>query len=304
MRRLISVIFILAFCFTGCSKEDIIKYDLVLYDDSLSAVGEYLNSFENEHFVAEEFDFETADIAEYFAAGEELEDKVNSITLYSNVISDDAANSVINFAENINVPVIFSIADINEDILNSYDKAFSIKTDYSHAAEITAEKITDCWKENDIIDSDENLIFKFAVVKDENLSDDMQDFHDTLIADIELYGIPMQLSETVFAEDISSAEALEELKSENEGIIVISDSVLAYVEDYSSEGDGIEIIVITNNTKNDFSSDSSVLNCFVDYTLYKNAADELLSNYNSREYLLSDFSFPYIDKTIYISATV
>ena len=142
------------------------------------------------------------------------------------------------------------------------------------------------------------------MVKDEALSDAMQNFHDTLIAGIELYGIPMQLSETVFAEDISSAEELEELKSENEGIIVISDSVLPYVEEYSSEGDGIEIIVISNDTDNNFSSDSSVLNCFVDYTLYKDAADELLSNYNSREYLLKDFSFPYIDKTIYISATV
>ena len=44
MRRLISVIFILMLVFTGCGKEDIVKYDLVLYDDNLSGIGEYLVS--------------------------------------------------------------------------------------------------------------------------------------------------------------------------------------------------------------------------------------------------------------------
>ena len=304
MRRLISVIFILMLVFTGCGKEDIVKYDLVLYDDNLSGIGEYLNSFENESFSAEEFDFDTADIADYLSSDKELSDKINSISLYSDALSDDAANSAIDFAAEIDIPVIFSIADVSEDILGSYDKAFSIKTDYIHAAEITAEKMTDLWKDNTIIDSDENLIFKFAVVKDEELSEDMQNFHDTLIDCIELYGIPMQLSETVYAEDISSAEELEELKDENEGIIVVSEEILSCIEEYSPENDGVEIIVVTGDVEKEFSSDSYVLNCFTDYTVYKAAADELIDNYNNREYLLSDFSFPYIDKTIYIPATV
>ena len=97
MRRLISVIFILMLVFTGCGKEDIVKYDLVLYDDNLSGIGEYLNSFENESFSAEEFDFDTANIADYLSSDKELADKINSITLYSDALSDDAANSVIDF---------------------------------------------------------------------------------------------------------------------------------------------------------------------------------------------------------------
>ena len=170
--------------------------------------------------------------------------------------------------------------------------------------EITAEKMTDYWNDDIIIDRDGNYIFKFAVVKDEELSADMQAFHDTIIDRIELYGIPMQLTETVDAEDIGDAEDLEEIKENNEGIIVVSTSLISVLEEYSAEGDGVEVITVTQNNENIFSSKFSVLNCFVDYRQYKKAADELIDNYNNRNYMLEDFSFPYIDKTIYIPATV
>jgi len=304
MRRLISILLAFILVFSGCSKEEVIRYDLVIYDTSLSEVGDFLNSFENENYVVEAADFTSLNTAEFLAAYKENIKSVNSITIYSENISDENAAEFISFSEDAKIPVIFSIADMSTETLESYDKAFSIKTDYTHAAEIAAEKMTEYWKKHIILDSDANLIFKFAVVRDAELSADMQNFLDTLIADIELYGIPMQLSETVISDNISSSEALEELKQGNEGIIVISDTVLPLIEEYSSENDGVEIITVTNNTENKFSGDFTVLNCFVDYTMYKNAADELIGNYNNRDYLLDDISFPYIEKTIYIPATV
>ncbi len=304
MKRLISVLLAIAFVFSGCSKEEVIRYDLVIYDNSLSEVGEFLNSFENENYVVETVDFSSFNATEFLAIYKENIKSVNSITIYSENISDETADEFISFAEDAKIPVIFSIADMSDEMLDSYDKAFSIKTDYTHAAEMAAEKMTEYWKKHIILDSDDNLIFKFAVVKDAELSADMQSFLDTLIADIELYGIPMQLSETVISDDISSAEDLEGLKLENEGIIVISDAVLPLIAEYSSENDGVEIITVTNNTENNFSGDFTVLNCFVDYTQYKKAADELIINYNNRDYLLNGLSFPYIEKTIFIPATV
>ena len=304
MRRLIPLLLAFALLFTACSKEETVRYDLVVCDSALTAVGEYIDSFENEGCRVEKMDFDAEQISGLFASIKESEDAVNSLTVYSEDISAEICDVLMAFAKKENIPLIFSIADVSAEVLESYDKAFCIKTDYTHAAEIAAEKMTEYWKKDIIIDSDENLIFKFAVVKDAELSADMQNFLDTLIADIELYGIPMQHSATVNSEDITSAADLEKLKSENEGIIVISDKVLPFIGEYSADDDGVEIITVTDNTENDFSGDFTVLNCFVDYTQYKAAADEIIGNYNSREYLLKDFSFPYIDKTIYIPATI
>ena len=304
MRRIISVIFAALIFLCGCSKKEVVKYDLIVCDNALTTIGSYMDSFKGDAVRVEHTDFTADHISGLLVSLEESDDVVNSITVYSENITEDVSGELIAFASEENIPVIFAIGEIPQEILASYDKAFSINTNYTHAAEITAEKMTDYWNDDIIIDRDGNYIFKFAVVKDEELSADMQAFHDTIIDRIELYGIPMQLTETVDAEDIGDAEDLEEIKENNEGIIVVSTSLISVLEEYSAEGDGVEVITITQNNENIFSSKFSVLNCFVDYRQYKKAADELIDNYNNRNYMLEDFSFPYIDKTIYIPATV
>lgn len=304
MRRIISVIFAALIFLCGCSKKEVIKYDLIVCDNALTTLGSYMDSFKGDAVRVEHTDFTADHISGLLVSLEESDDVVNSITVYSENIPEDVSGELIAFASEENIPVIFAVDEIPQEILASYDKAFSINTNYTHAAEITAEKMTDYWNDDIIIDRDGNYIFKFAVVKDEELSADMQAFHDTIIDRIELYGIPMQLTETVDAKDIGDAEDLEEIKENNEGIIVVSTSLISVLEEYSAEGDGVEVITVTQNNENIFSSKFSVLNCFVDYRQYKKAADELIDNYNNRNYMLEDFSFPYIDKTIYIPATV
>ena len=304
MRRIISVIFAALIFLCGCSKKEVVKYDLIVCDNALTTLGSYMDSFKGDAVRVEHTDFTADHISGLLVSLEESDDVVNSITVYSENITEDVSGELIAFASEENIPVIFAVDEIPQEILASYDKAFSINTNYTHAAEITAEKMTDYWNDDIIIDRDGNYIFKFAVVKDEELSADMQAFHDTIIDRIELYGIPMQLTETVDAEDIGDAEDLKEIKENNEGIIVVSTSLISVLEEYSAEGDGVEVITVTQNNENIFSSKFSVLNCFVDYRQYKKAADELIDNYNNRNYMLEDFSFPYIDKTIYIPATV
>lgn len=304
MKRIISVIFAVLIFLCGCGKEDAVRYDLVVCDSTLVSLGSYMDSFKTENLNVEHTDFTADRISGLLALLGESDDEINSVTVYSENITDEISALFIAFAEEKNIPVIFSLSDIPPETLAGYDKAFAICTDFTHAAEITAEKMTDYWNDDTIIDSDENFIFKFAVIKDKELSADMQAFHDTLIDRIELYGIPMQISETVDAEDIDDAGELEELKENSEGIVIVSADLIPLIEEYNAEGDGVEIFTITSGTENSFSSKFAVLNCFVNYEHYKKAADKLIENYNNKDYMLEDFSFPYADKTIYIPATV
>ena len=304
MKKLIPVFLMLLLFFSGCSKEETAVYDLVVCDSNLTSLNGYMDSFENENYKVETVDFKADQAADLLACLEKDSDGLNSITVYSQTLTDQQAEDFVLLAQSNNIPIIFSFADISDEILDSYDKAVSIDTDYYHAAEITARKMTDYWHDSIILDTDENLIFRFAVVTDENSPADYKHFHDSLIDCIELYGIPMQLSGTVLSEDITSDEDIEELKEENEGVIIISDSAAAYIENYNADGDGVEIITISHSDKNIWSEKFSVLNCFVDHRQYKKAADEIISNFNSHRYLFDDISFPYINKTIYISATV
>lgn len=304
MKKIIPALFTLLLLFSGCSKEETVIYDMVICDTSLSGLTDYLSSFESDNYRVKNIDFKADQTADLLTYLKENNDGLNSITIYSDNITKDQAEEFILVAEDNNIPVIFSFADLDAETLESYDKAVGIDTDYFHAAEITAEKITDYWNENIIIDSDDNKIFKFAVISDKDSCADFKNFHNTLINCIELYGIPMQITKTINSQDIDSDEDLEEIKSENEGIIIISDSADDYIENYTADGDGVEIITITHDTEKLFSDKFSVLNCFVNHTQYKKAVEEIISNFNSHRYLFEDISFPYIGKSVYISATI
>ena len=304
MRRIIPIILAVVLLFSGCSKKDAVTYDLIVCDSELTTLSEYLGTFSSENCKVENIQFVQEQIDLILDSVKKSDDTVNSITLYGENISEDQAVQFIKFAEKRNIPVIFSFAEISNEILESYDKAYSVHTDYINAAEITAEKITDLWRENIIIDEDRNYIFKFAVIKDENITADMQNYLDTLLYCMELYGIPMQLTETIDSADITSVSDLEAIKDENEGVIAVSDIILPLLSKYSVDGDGVEIITLSHNSKNIYSENSAILNCLIDYTQYTDASSHIIENYNQRQYLLENFPYLYVNKTIYIPATV
>ena len=305
MRRLISVLFACCLFLCGCSeKEEIVPYDLAICDVAMTEMCEYLYGFESENYKVTESEFSSESLDVIVSDLKTYSEGLNSITLYSENITDESAQLFIDFVKEKQLPVTFAFSNISSETLNSYDKAFCITTNYKHAGEMTAEKIKQLWAEDVIIDADDNMIFTFASVKNEELSANMQIFYDTLIAGIELYGVPMQINGDMSPDEVTSGDSIVALNEANEALIIVDKSAAAYINDYTPYSDGIEIITITENYQNNLAESPFVLHCFVDYSMYKQAADEIIRNFNNRQYPLIEISFPCIDRTVYIPATV
>ena len=305
MKRLISILITCTLLFYGCSeKEEIVQYDLAICDVAMIEMCEYLNGFQAENYHVIETEFSSEHIDEIISTLSENSDGLNSITLYSENITDETVLKFIDFVKTEQLPVTFAFSDVSNETLKSYDKAFCITTNYTHAAEITAEKIKQLWTENTIIDADSNKIFTFAVVKNEDLSPKIQAFYETVIAGIELYGVPMQINGDISPEEVISGESLVALNKSNEALIVIDKSAAEYISDYTPYSSGVELITITENYSNTLTDCSYTLNCFIDYTLYKQAADEIVRNFNNRQYPLIEMSFPCMERTVFIPANI
>ena len=305
MIRLISVLFACCLFLCGCGeKEEFVSYDLAICDITMTETCDYLNSFENENFSVMETEVSSEHFNVILSALKTSSEGLNSITVYSKNTTDENAQQFIDFAKTKEVPVTFAFSNISTETLKSYDKAFCIVTNYKHAAEMTAKKIHSLWSDNIIKDADSNKIFTFASVKNEVLSPEMQVFHNTLIAGIELYGVPMQINSSISPDGITSGDSLVALNENNEALIVVDNSAAAYINDYTPYSDGIELITVTESYQNSLTEAPCALNCFIDYSMYKQAADEIIRNYNNRQYPLIEMSFPCIERTVYIPATV
>lgn len=305
MKRLISVLFICCLLFCGCSKkEEFVPYDLAICDVAMAEISEYISSFDNENFSVMETEFSSAHVDVIISALKTSSNGLKSITLYSENISTETAEKFISLVKMTNIPVIFAFSDIPTETLESYDKAFCIVTDYIHAGEITAENIKHLWTNGTITDKNDDKIFTFSVVKEETSSPDYEAFYSTVINRIELYGVPMQVKSIVTPEEIAGIEALDALKADSEGVIIISDKTSDLLHEYSTENENIEFITIQQNTASHFSESGYILTCFIDYKNYKFAVDEILRNYNNRQYPLIDMSFYVENRTVFIPATI
>ncbi|MBR2028876.1 MAG: hypothetical protein IKA10_07835 [Oscillospiraceae bacterium] len=305
MKHLISLLFVCCIFLCGCGeKEEIVSYDLAICDISMTETCDYLNSFESEKFSVMETEVSSEHFDVIINALKASSEGLNSITVYSDKLSDENAKQFIDFVRTKEIPVTFAFSNISTETLISYDKAFCITTNYKHAAEITAERIKYLWAENTIKDADENKIFTFACVKNDNLSENMQIFYDTLIAGIELYGVPMQINSSISPDQIGSGDSLVAFNETNEALIIVDKSASSFIKDYTPYSNGIELIAVTESFQNNLSDCTYALNCFIDFSMYKQAADEIIRNFNNRQYPLIEMSFPYIERTVYIPATV
>lgn len=304
MKKIIPFIAVIVLLFAGCSKDETPSYNLSVCDTKLAEMCIYLDSFESETFKTEKIDFDDEQLSGLITSLQEKRKEIDSITVYSKNISEEKAAEFISFAQELNIPVIFAFSNIATETLTSYDKAFCITTDYIHAGEITAEYTKQLWTDGSIADTNGDQIFSFSVIKAENADDDYELFYSTLIDAMELYGIPMQINSTVFPAEITDADALAALKAENEGIIVIADEILSVIGQYTTENETVEIITVSQGADNALSGKTFVLNCFTDYKNYKFASDEIIANYNDRQYPLIKISFPVKDRTVFIPATL
>ncbi len=305
MRRLIFVILTTCLFLCGCTKEeDFVQYDLAVCDSDISEMCIYLNGFENENFEVMETEFSSEHLDIIIKALKTSSNGLNSITLYSKNISEETAKQFIDFAKTKEISVTFAMTDISDEILHEYDKAFCISTNYSHAAEELALKVDNLWENNTIIDIDENKIFSFSVINDNEKSAVDEHFYNCLVDNMELYGIPMQINNTLTVADLDNEDVLSSLRSNNEAFIVLADELIPYYEQYSPAGEGKELISLQEGIENNVSDYPYVISCFIDYKNYKLAADEIIDGYNQKKFPLDSVTFPFINRTVYIPACV
>lgn len=314
MSKLIKTLLTFCVCFilfTGCSEnKKQVKYDLTICDSNLTELNSYLDTFSSENYHIETFDFSHGSVVEFIKSvidnnnnDENISYFINSLVIYSENIIDDQAVNVINFAKKHNIPVIFAMSQISHDILSKYDKSYCIVTDYNHASETTAKKIFDMWKNSIIIDRDEDKILTFSVLKDATLPPHLELFYNSLIENIELYGVPLHKTEEINISDVASIDIFNDIINKVEGVIVISNSHLSFINEYTKDSEGINIIAYNQGSDNSYTSPYSSV-CFVDYNNYKKATDELINNFNNKKHLAENISFPYTDTTISIPATI
>ena len=304
MKKLILCLMAIVILLSGCNKEQIPTFDLVVCDSTLNEMYTYLSDFENDSFKVKNSDINDDQVDEIKSFISENRDYITSITIYSKNITEDTAKRFISFAKQSNIPVIFAFSEISLKTLESYDKAFCITSDYIHAGEITAEEIKQLWTSGTITDTNQDKIFSFSVIKSENENQQYENFYQTLIKHIELYGIPMQINSIVSPEEITDLTTLSAFKAENEGVIVISETILPLLKEYSTENQTIGFITVQQSPENQLAENSYTLDCFIDYKNYKIAVDEILKNYNNMQYPLIELSFPVMDRTVFIPATI
>lgn len=297
MKKSAIILIISLFCFFTACGEELPKYDLVVCDTQ--KLYDYLsNQYQSDTIVINE-DLSQVDFNSYTADKE-----ITSVTIYSENITDESADKAVNFAAEKEIPVIFAFGSVSDEILNKYDKVYNLITDYTHAGEITAEKIENLWDAGNIIDDNGDKIFAFTVVKDAVLNQNLQNFYDSVILNIEIYGVPMQKNSDVDISQITSAEAFNELVLSNEGLIIISSEDNEYISSITPSGAGIEVVTITENSENIYASNSYILNCLVNYADYTQTAKTIVSNCKEMVYPFENIEFSYSEKTVAIPAEV
>ena len=304
MKKLLFVLMLLSFAFSGCTKEEYVRYDLAICDFGMNTVCEYMSGFESENFRVMNTEFSDEQLDIVIKALNASNEGLESITVYSKNVSVEYAEQFISFAKTKEIPIVFVFSAIDDDILTEYDKAFCITTNYSHAAEELALKVDKLWENNEIIDVDTNMIFSFSVIFDDIKSENTESFYNCLTYNMELYGIPMQVKNSLTVSDLNNEEVISSLKNSNEGFIVLADELLPYYGQYAPAGEGFELITLTEGIENPAADYPFVISCFIDYKDYKLASDEILRGYRNKEFPLDSVTFPYINRTVFIPAHI
>ena len=298
---IIPLIFIFfTFIFTSCAEEKT-NVDLIICDSAYPAFYEFLGGFSSAETSVQNIEFKNENL--HFESLEETSN-ITSLSVYGENISEEFAQTAVEFAKERNIPVIFSFSNINDNVLNLYDKAYCITTDYTYAGEITAQKINQLWDEGVIVDADGNQIFAFTVIKDDAMSQNMQSFYDSVIKNIEIYGVPMQHNGDVNLSEITSIDSLNQLAASNEGIIFALSGNLPVLSEFVPSGSEVKFIGICKGKENIYSPLSFVSSCFIDFNLYKQTADTIISNCKNHAIPFENMEYVYINKTITIPAEI
>ena len=284
----LALTFFLCFILVGCKQEEIIKYDLNIISPSFQQVYEHYSINESEH---EKYVLSSAvNYSDYFT--EETLPLIKSVTVCDESISKETAQSIVDISKEINVPVFFLMNDIDQEVINCYDKAFCISADYRYIGEMFATKIHEIWKTG-IIDKDGNQIFTFSVIQPEAMNNIQQMFYDSMLKNIELLGIPLEQLEEIYLSKGDVLNFCMDNKKKNEAFFVLESNYL-----------NVEILGIEFGVENSYMDYPYMLLCFIDYTEYFDARNAVMANIDAKVYPFKNLDYNIIDKYMYIPAII
>ncbi len=291
---------VFTFIFTGCTEPRLPSYDLNIISPSFEEIYRYYSPKESE---TEKY--RKINAVQYSELiNEENINLIKSITVVDDALSDETAAEITAFCKEKNIPVFFLLKDIKSDILDSYDKAYCLTANYTYIGEKFAEKINEIWQTS-LKDRNSDKIFTFTVIKPESFTDIYRDFYSRLIEYIELLGIPLQQLDEIFLTRGDVFSYCDNNKNTNEAFFILqSDYLSALTEAYQPAGDGVEILGIYFGVKNIYTDRAYMQLCFINYTEYFEARDEILTNIDNHTYPFENIKHSIIDKTIHIEPTI
>ena len=292
--------FLLCFSLCACQQEEIITYDLNIISPSFENVYKHYsqNESEEEKYVLSN----AADYIEFLT--EEAMAVTDSITVCDESISNETAQQIVDLAKAENIPVFFLMNDIDSEITASYDKVFCISAYYTYIGELFATKINKLW-EDTIIDKDGDRIFTFSVIQPETMNNIQQLFYSSLLKNIELLGIPLEQLEEIYLSKGDVLGYCTDNKKRNEAFIILDSNYLSvFPENYEPHKEGIEILGIEFGVENIYAEYPYMLLCFIDYTQYFDARDAIMTNIESKIYPFKNLDYNIIDKNIYIQPVI
>ena len=284
------------FIFSGCKEKGPTYDTIIFYHDDITVYHKFSSGeSENEkYFLLEEgrgiTDFDRDKLSHS-----------DSLTIFATDIPADDAEWAVKYCDRKNIPVFFMNCEVDKELIDSYDKAFCIKTDFLYAGEVFANHIKDIWKEG-LSDNDENQIFSFAVITPETVPADYQAFYDSFLKEIELIGIPLEQKDMIFLSRGDVLPYCNENQGECEAFILLSQEYLALAyQEYEPYGEGVEILGMSmgNHISNEF-----INTCYIDFADYFLARNIVLNNIKNKLYPFTDFDYSFIDKNIYIQPVI
>ncbi len=283
------------FIFSACS-ETMPSYRIALFDTLNQDLIDYATeNLENTQVV--NLKLENLSISEYLLNITDYS-LIEGVFVFDDEMTDSKAQGAINVLDEYNIPVVFSLGVVSEDILLSYDKAFSINVNYEYIGELQAQKIDTALTNAQITDTNENKLLDFSLIKLSPVSDEALRTFNTFVKNLELLGIPYSLlgeSEVVSYEQ--SISHLEQYK-DSELFYIIGDEILSQLET------SINLTSIVFGVENPYAQSESVQVIFIDYTQMFEIITTIFNNTQNQSYPYENLEYPIYSKTIFLSPEV
>ncbi len=289
------LLFAISLFLTSCQKQETPSFSIAFINSSDNAILDYANDNLENYAVVDLNNSEYS--ASYYL--ERIEDYsiINSIMVFDETVDDNLASELIEFIKPHNVPISFAFANLSEDTLNSYDKAYNFTLDYTYMGEVLAKKADALWTSG-TLDTNSSLLLEFSSLGYSNQNENEIELYTSFVKNIELLGIPYSILSEDYIDVPEQAVVILSENTKSETIVILDNQLLNEV--YQSYTGAAPLIGFNFSTLDRY-TDSSIL--FVDYSNYFDTSLKIFENIENKIYPFTDISLPLEGKTFYLTPT-